>query len=709
MRAVDLQISGMGCAACAVEIERALTPLPGLAAIRVDAATSRARVQFDDPGPAGSDAGLDAVLRAIRRLGYSASIAGSEDAASAEAQSRRDALKRLAVAGFGMMQAMMFAFALYSSDEFRMDPALRDFMRYCSLLVTLPVTGYAGIPIFRAALAQLRARRPAMDVPVSLGIGAALVASIANTFAGTGEVYYDAVTMFLFFLTAARYVEMSSRHEVGTVSEALAWLLPARAVRVEAGCTATVPLASLRSGDELIVSQGDLVPADGIILTGESSFNESCLTGESLPVARGAGALVTSGSINLGRAVRIRVTATGEATELAAVVRLLERSRHARPALLGAAERMAQHFSVALLGIAALVSVIWLLLDPAVALAHTIAVLVVACPCALSLAAPAVAATANAALARLGLLPVSATALERLALVRHVLLDKTGTLTTGRPGVDVRLDRRGVTPEQTLALAAALERESSHPLAAAFRVHEDSAIVATDVVETPGAGMAGEIQGRRFRLGHAAFALGTAGNGAVLPDGICLADEHGLIAEFALLDAIRPDAAQSLHELRELGIDIEIVSGDALPAVARAAHDLGIARWQARLAPADKVGRLEALQAAGTPVLMIGDGVNDAPVLAAADVSMVLRSGSALAQTAGDLLLLDGAWHGVPGAIRIARKARRVLHQNLIWAASYNLLAIPVAALGWLPPWLAALGMSLSSVCVVLNARRVAR
>ncbi|TFG86292.1 MAG: cadmium-translocating P-type ATPase [Chromatiales bacterium] len=703
MTAIQLQIGGMGCAACALQIEDALRPLPGLAGVRVDPATAEARIEFEDL----PDAGIESILREIRKLGFSASVAGSVAASSERTRARRAALKRLAVSGFGMMQVMMLAFALYSSDEFRMDPALVNFLRYCSLLVTLPVTMYAGAPIFAAALAQLRARRPAMDVPVGLGIGAALLASIWNTFAGAGEVYFDAVTMFLFFITAARFIEMSSRHDVGTVTEALAWLLPARVLRLTQGRTSLVPVGSLKPDDEILVNQGDPVAADGVIVAGESVFNEACLTGEAAPVPRQVGARVISGSINLGPGVQVRVTAAGEQTELAAVLRLLERSRQAKPALLSLADRMARNFSVALLAFATAVSVLWLLLRPEVALANTVAVLVVACPCALSLAAPAVIACANSALARLGLLPISATALEQLATVRHVLLDKTGTLTTGRPDVAVHAVRAGAGEASLLGIAAALERGSSHPLASAFRGHEQPAVQAGLVREIAGQGIAGRIDGRDYRLGRREFVTADAVRVDGVDDGLFLGDDDGLLARFDLKETVRPDAREAVDALRRLQLDVEIASGDAPGPVRRVAQSLGIARWQARLSPAAKVARLEALQAAGTPVLMVGDGINDAPVLAAADVSMVLRSGSALAQTAGDLLLLDGAWRAVPAAVVVARRARQVLKQNLVWAAAYNLTGIPLAALGWLPPWLAALGMSLSSVLVVLNARRV--
>ncbi|MBM4197622.1 MAG: cadmium-translocating P-type ATPase [Gammaproteobacteria bacterium] len=696
--AVELQIGGMGCAACATQIEQALRPLPGLAAVRVDASTGRARVELADG--AGEGPLQEAVLRAIRRLGYSANPAGSAAAAGERLRSRRAALKRLVVAGFGMMQVMMIAFALYAADEFRIDPAILDFLRYTSLLITLPVVLYSARPMFQAALAQLAARRPAMDTPVALGILAALVASIWNTFAGAGEVYYDAVTMFIFFLATARYIEMTTRHEVGSVTEALAWLLPPTVLREEATRIVAVSPASLGAGDVIVVNQGDLVAADGVILSGSSSFNEACLSGESAPVARGAGDPVASGSVNLGVPVRVRVTAAGESTELAAVLRLLERSRGARPALLGVTDRVAQWFSLAVLAIAAAVSVIWLIVDPAMALPSTVAVLVVACPCALALAAPSVAAVANSALARSGLLAVSATALERLAKVDYALLDKTGTLTVGRPQVEAEAVRPGVPVRQALAIAAALERGSSHPLAAAFRAHESPDLLAVDIVETPGEGMTGRVDGCDYRLGRP-DAAGDA-------DGIVLADGNGIVAHFDVRDAIRPDVAAVIGQLHGSGIGTGIASGDGRRAVDQVAAALGIRDRRARLTPAGKIARLDELRAAGHRVLVVGDGVNDAPVLAAADVSIVLRSGSALAQTAGDLLLLDEAWQGIPAAIAIARRAGHILRQNLAWAAAYNLTAIPAAALGLLPPWLAALGMSLSSLLVVANARRVA-
>ena len=412
---------------------------------------------------------------------------------------------------------------------------------------------------------------------------------------------------------------------------------------------------------------------------------------------------MTSGSINLGSGVRLRVTATGEQTELAAVLRLLERSRQAKPRLLTLAERVARGFSVAVLAIAAVVSVLWLMIRPEVALANTIAVLVVACPCALSLAAPAVVAAANTALARLGLLPISATALEQLTAVRHVLLDKTGTLTTGRPEIAVRVLRAGV-PEAR----AAGDRRGPGDGAPAIRSPWRSASTSC-LRSRPGTcgrrraqGVEGRVDGRHYRLGRAEFAGATATTASASPT------PTALLAVFSLQDAVRADAREAVDALRALGLGVEIASGDAPGAVACGGRGAG---HSPLAGPADP-GRTRwpgsrRCRRAGSPVLMVGDGVNDAPVLAAADVSMVLRSGSALAQTAGDLLLLDNAWLAVPRAVAVARRARQILRQNLVWAAGYNLVAIPVAALGWLPPWLAALGMSLSSVLVVLNARRV--
>jgi Cu2+-exporting ATPase len=693
---VCLAIGGMGCPACALEIERVLRTVPGLSAVRVDAATAEARFSLGE----GTGA-LEAAVAGIRRLGYRATPAGSAAAAAGRAAERRAALKRLAVGGFGMMQVMMFAFALYAADDFRMDPAIVAFLRYLSLVVTLPVVVYAGAPIFAAAVNQLQAGRPGMDVPVAFGIGVALVASMVNTFAGDGEVYYDAVAMFIFFLGTSRFVEMSSRHQVSTVTEALAWLLPATALRLVAGRTEAVAPAQLRPGDEILVNRGDLVAADGTLVAGESLFEESLLTGESAPVPRGPGAPVPGGSVNLGDSVRIRVTATGEATALAGVIRLLDRSRLARPRLLTLADRAAQWFALVLLLLAVATGTTWWFIDPALALPAVIAVLVVACPCALSLAAPTGMAAANARLARLGLLAVSGTAVEQLARVDYLIVDKTGTLTAGRPQV-TQLDG----PPEALAIAAALERRSSHPLAAAFRPHEDPAIVAGDVVEVPGVGLTGRIvagpgAGRSFRL------TGATGTRVDDPDLVLTADDVPW-ASFRVADPLRPEVPAAIAALRGLGVEVEIASGDRPAVVGAVAATLGIRRWEARLGPAGKVARVQALQAAGHRVLMVGDGVNDAPVLAAADAAVVMRSGSALAQTCGDLLMLDRAWGALPAAVAVARQARARLTENLRWSVVYNLAAAPLAAAGLVPPWLAALGMSLSSVLVVLNARRLA-
>jgi Cu2+-exporting ATPase len=693
---VCLAIGGMGCPACALEIERVLRTVPGLAAVRVDAATAEARFSLEE----GTGA-LEAAVAGIRRLGYRATPAGSAAAAAGRAAERRAALKRLAVGGFGMMQVMMFAFALYAADDFRMDPAIVAFLRYLSLVVTLPVVVYAGAPIFAAAANQLQAGRPGMDVPVSFGIGVALVASIFNTFAGTGEVYYDAVAMFIFFLGTSRFVEMSSRHQVNTVTEALAWLLPATALRLVAGRTEAVPPAQLRPGDEILVNRGDLVAADGTLIGGVALFEESLLTGESAPVPRGPGAAVPGGSVNLGDSVRIRVTATGEATALAGVIRLLDRSRLARPRLLTLADRAAQWFAAVLLLLAVATGATWWFIEPALVLPAVIAVLVVACPCALSLAAPTGMAVANARLARLGLLAVSGTAVEQLARVDYLIVDKTGTLTAGRPQV-TQLDG----PPEALAIAAALERRSSHPLAAAFRPHEDPAIVAEEVIEVPGVGLTGRIvagpgAGRRFRL------AGATGTRVDDPDLVLTADDAPW-ASFRVADPLRPEVPAAIAALRGLGVEVEIASGDRPAVVGAVAATLGIRRWEARLSPAGKVARVQALQAAGHRVLMVGDGVNDAPVLAAADAAVVMRSGSALAQTCGDLLMLDRAWGALPAAVAVARQARARLTENLRWSVLYNLAAAPLAAAGLVAPWLAALGMSLSSVLVVLNARRLA-
>ena len=700
---VNLLIEGLRCAACSWLIGESLGRLPGIARASVNPATARAQVAFDP-----ARIGLAAVLRSIAALGYRPHVLGATDTLAVATRERRAALKRLAVAGFGMMQVMMIATALYIGAVDGMDPLIREYLRIVSLVVTAPVLVYAGRPFFEGAWAALRARHVGMDVPVSIGIGLAFVASAWNTLNHAGDVYFDSVVMFIFLLLLGRYVEMLARHRAGSTAEALLRLVPATALRMAGGTRERVPVATLAAGDRVLVPVGECFPADGRIVAGATEADEALLTGESQPVAKAAGSPVIAGALNCTAPVEVELNAVGQSTVLAGIVRLLERAQTERPRIARLADRAATWFVSRVLIGAALVAVLWLIVDPSRAFEATLAVLVVTCPCALSLATPTAITAATATLAREGLLVTRPDALEELAHADTVLFDKTGTLSLGKPRLE-GVATFGVGRDQALAVAAALERGSGHPLAQAFEAIP--AAPAADVAVVPGAGIEGSVDALRYRIGTAAFVAGLAGQrpAGVAESGVHLGRDGAWLARFEIGDALRPQAAEVVRELESLGLAASIASGDHAEAVGAAAAALGIRRWQARLLPADKLALVERLRAGGARVLAVGDGINDAPTLRAASVSLALGTGSALAQASADLVALRGDLTTLPFAVRTARRTTAIIRQNLIWSAGYNLVSLPLAALGWVPPWLAAVGMSASSLLVVLNALRLAR
>jgi Cu2+-exporting ATPase len=636
---------------------------------------------------------------------------------------RRSALKRLAVAGFGNMQVMMFAVPLYFGEAGGMDPAMREYMRLVSMLVSVPVALYAGWPFYQGAWHALRARSISMDVPVSLGIMLAFVASVWNALTGRGEVYFDSVTMFVFFLGLGRYIEMIARHRAGSVADALARLAPMTARRIRDGAAEDVQAVELAVGDELVVRTGEVFAADGTVLEGEGRVDESMLTGESAAVAKPPGAPVRQGTHNLGSPLRVRVTAVAGNTVLSGIVALLERAQAERPRLAKAADRAAAWFLGRILVGAAVVFAVWWFVDPSRAFSATLAVLVVTCPCALSLATPTALAAATAALARRGVLVAHTDAIESLSKATRVLWDKTGTLTRGLVRVEEVHLLGPITTAQALGWAASLEQLSEHPIARAFAVPGEATRRAGTVEVHAGQGLEGRIEGRRLRIGTRGFAAGLSAAGAAAPtpqvddasdadpsaSRVYLGDETGLLAGFGLTDPLRPEAARCVADLAALGLPSEIVSGDEPAAVARIAGRCGIATHAARLAPQDKLTHLKELQDGGSVVVAVGDGINDAPLLRGADVAVAMGRGSALAQTSADLILVRDSIEELPRTVELARRTQRVIRQNLAWSIGYNLAALPLAALGFVPPWLAAIGMSLSSVVVVLNAMRLSR
>jgi Cu2+-exporting ATPase len=698
-----LLIDGIRCAACVWLIERAIGAVAGVESVQVNAAAQRARIVWN---PAQTD--LAAILATFARTGYAAlplDAAALDDARRREA---RAALKRLVVAGFGAMQAMMYASALYLGAFTAMDPATRDAMRWLGLLVATPVVFYSARPFFAGAMRALRARTLGMDVPVALAIALIYAASVVEAMRGGGEVYFDSVSMFVFFLLTGRYLEMRARHRAGNLADAMARLVPAFADRLRADASLErVGALELGIGDRVQVAQGERVPADGVLESAACRVDEALLTGESAPVSKQRGDTLTGGSVVLGGPIVAQVTRVGADTALAGIAALVARAQSERPRLAQAGERAAAGFVARVLALATLCAIGWSFVDPQRALTATLAVLVVSCPCAFALAVPAALTRALSVLAARGVFVVHTDAIENLALATHAVFDKTGTLTEAELDVAsvVATDR-----ESALMLAAALARGSRHPIAQALtRAAVDLPLrSAQDIHTVAGGGLEGWVDGRRLRLGQRAFAA-AGSDGDADDDAVTLAEDGNAVATFRLRERLRADAREALDALRADGVTVELASGDAQAKVAAVAQRLGIETWHARMSPADKLERLRVLRAGGARVIAIGDGINDAPVLAGADVAVALASGAELAQAAGDIVL-DGAHLPMLAQTRaLARETLAVLRQNQRWALAYNLAVVPFGALGFVPPWLAALGMSTSSLVVILNALRIGR
>ncbi len=697
---------GIRCAACSRSIERAVRALPGIEQVNVNVATSRVCVDWD---PARSQ--LAQILRAIAEAGFRPVPLAGEAAETAFVRERRLALKRIGLAGLGMMQVMMYVFGVYVARPDAIDPAIASYLRYVGMLITTPVLLYSGAPFLLGAWQDLRRRTLGMDVPVALALCLAYGASVFNTVRGEGQTYFDSVTMFIFFLSAGRYVEMVVRQRSLSISEAVSRSLPAQVSRVKMdGTTERVPIRSIVAGDTLQIPKGGVIPVDSTLVEGAALVDESLVTGESKPERRVAGDALLGGALSVGGAIRVIARHDVSGSTLASVVALLERAQGVRPPIARAADRTANWFIAGILVVALVVVLGWLAHDPSRAFPAALAVLVVTCPCALSLATPVAVAAASTRLARSGLLVTRADALERLARVDAVVLDKTGTLTAGGLSI-TRITMLGSLDKNiALAAAAALERGSSHPIGGVFAPYESANVVATELVETEGFGVSGRIGEQRWRIGRHEFVSALAADVAAPPGdvGVYLGNESGLVAVFELGEDMRPEAFAAVERLRGLGVQAVIASGDRQEAVDAASAALQIERAGGRMAPAQKVELVRELQSQGHRVLTVGDGVNDGPALAASDVSCAMGQGSAIAQAAADFLLLNDALNVVGDAIATARRMLGIIRQNLRWALFYNLAAVPLAAFDLVPPWLAAIGMSASSLVVVLNARRLA-
>jgi Cu2+-exporting ATPase len=700
-------IEGISCAACGWLIERHLRNLNGVAEASLNLSNHRLSVRWSD-----AQLPLSELLGELRRIGYAAHPYQADQAAERLASENRRSLRQLGVAGLLWMQVMMATMATW--PEFNLDLSESFFvtLRWTALLLTTPIVFYCCTDFFKGALRDLRTRHLTMDVSVSLAIGGAYVAGIWSTITGQGELYFDAVGMFALFLLAGRYLERRARERTADATAQLVNLLPASCLKLDAdGHSNRILLSELQLGDRVLVQPGALIPADGTIISGQSSVDESVLTGEYLPLPRGCGDAVTAGTLNVEGPLTVEVQALGDDTRLSAIVRLLERAQADKPKLAELADKVAQWFLLVVLVVATVVGLVWWQIDPQRAFWIVLALLVATCPCALSLATPTALTTATGTLHKLSLLLTRGHVLEGLNQIDTVVFDKTGTLTEGRLTLTAVHPLGALDADACLALAAALENRSEHPIARAF----GRAPLAAESVETvPGLGLLGCVEGRNLRIGQPNFvAEGFSQPAPVIPgeqgQWLLLGDERGPLAWLVLDDRLRDDAPALLAACRRRGWQTLLLSGDSSPMVGQIAKELGIDQAEGGMTPAAKLTRLQALQAQGHRVLMLGDGVNDVPVLAAADISVAMGSATDLAKTSADAVLLSNRLTSLAQAFDVARRSRRIIIENLTWASLYNGLILPFAAIGWVTPLWAALGMSISSLLVVLNALRLTR
>ena len=703
---------GMHCAACAGTIEQALRATPGVRAADVSAASHRGRVVWDESATQPSR-----WMNAVLRTGYRPLPAHDALATERRLAETRKMTWRLGVAGLCMMQVMMYATPTYFTAPGEIEPDLVNLLRWAQWVLSVPVVLFSCQPFFRNAWLDLKLRRVSMDLPVALGMLITFVVSSLGTFEPAGvfgrEVYFDSLTMFVFFLLTGRWLELRLRDRTAGALEALMHRLPDSVQRRNAaGAWERVSVRRIRAGDVLQVLPGEAFPADGVLINGQTLADEALLTGESTPLARAVGERVIAGSHNLSAPVEMRVEQAGGDTRYAQIVALMAQAATSKPQIALLADRMAKPFLIFVLLAAGLACAWWWPSDPGHALMIAVAILVVTCPCALSLATPAAMLASAGALARNGVLVRRLQALEALSHVDTVVFDKTGTLTRDAFVLeDVRL-REGVSRECALALAAALARGSLHPVSRALSLAADQEAATqkppelTALREVPGQGVvalhgaAGEL-----RLGSAAF----CGVEADLAHGPVshLSDERGWLASFLLREDLRADSGAAVAELQAAGLKVSLLSGDRSESAERVSQLAGIKDARGGCLPDDKLAWMQQAQAAGHQVAMVGDGLNDGPVLAGANVSFAFGRAVPLARAQADFVVLGDRLSLIPITYAKARRTMRVVRQNLGWAAAYNAVGVPLAMAGWMPAWAAGLGMAASSLLVVLNALRL--
>ncbi|MCY9803587.1 heavy metal translocating P-type ATPase [Vibrio scophthalmi] len=693
---VTLSLDGISCAACAWLIEKQLSHTEGVVQIRVNTTTNRAILAWDN-----SKAKLSELLAVIHQLGYKAAPFEADQQEAAYHRMMKQYLYRLGIAGLATMQVMMLAVALYLEVFGDLDPEFRNYFRWVSLIFATPVMLYSALPFYLNAWRSIRSKTLGMDVPVSIAMIFAYVASLVATVTEQGEVFFESISMFAFFLLVGRFLEMRARRKAAAASGNLLKLIPAMATTLEGEQT---PVKTLQVGDKIRVLPGEHIPADGIITQGRVHIDESMLTGESIPVVKIIGDHVYAGTLNGEEAFVLEVRSSKADSMISNIVRLQDEAQLSKPKIAEIADVVARYFVAVLLVIAAATWFYWQQNQPDDAFWIMLAVLVATCPCALSLATPTALTCATSRMGNLGILLRKGHVFETLCKVNHLIIDKTGTLTHG----DIEINSVRLFGQQskstTLSLAAALEAHANHPLARAFRPYLDANVIIDEIENVIGFGIQGCYQGKPIKIGSAEFVLSSQDKAEPNAIYLSIANEH--VATFYYQDPIRQEAVAFVKQFRDAGIKVTLLTGDSKANAELVAQQIGIDDVVSEAKPQDKLDYLHSCRDDDI-TMMVGDGINDAPTLAGAHLSVAMGGGTDVAKASADMVLLGDKLDRILQARELALKTRRIIAENLAWSLGYNLLILPLAVAGLVAPYFAVVGMSASSIIVVSNSLRL--
>jgi Cu2+-exporting ATPase len=692
---VTLSLEGVSCAACAWLIEKRMSVEPGVVSIRVNTTTNRALLKWDKTATQ-----LSQLLSSIHTLGYKAAPFEADKQEAAYHATMKQYLYRLGIAGLATMQVMMLAVALYLEVFGNLEPEFKSYFRWVSLIFATPVLLYSALPFYINAWRSIKGRTLGMDVPVSIALIFAYVASLVATVTEQGEVFFESISMFTFFLLIGRYLEMRARRKAAAASGNLLKLIPAIANKLNGE---QVPVKSLQIGDQIKVLPGEHIPADGVVLNGRIHIDESMLTGESLPVVKGKDDFVYAGTLNGDEAFDLEVRSTKADSMISSIVRLQDEAQLSKPKIAEIADIVARYFVAIILVIAAGTWLFWHQTEPDDAFWIMLSVLVATCPCALSLATPTAITCSSSRMGTLGILSRRGHVFETLCKVNHLVVDKTGTLTHG----DIEIARTHAFSDQSevelLSIAASLENHANHPIARAFKPYLNHSVLVTDVENVIGSGLQGIIDGKLVKIGNAHYVLGR--DDAAL-NSVYMSIDGQHVATFEYRDPIRKEAVEFINKMREAGVKTTLLTGDTLSNAEPVAKEVGIDDVIASASPSDKLNYLKSLDSDDI-TMMIGDGINDAPTLAGAHLSIAMGGGTDVAKASADLVLLGDRLDKILTARELALRTRKIIRENLAWSLGYNVLILPLAVAGLVAPYIAVVGMSASSIIVVSNSLRL--